>query len=140
MLYWLIELSDKISVLNVFRYITFRTGGAVVTALVFVFLCGPLIIDRLRVRQGKGCKERVLPLSPRLLQELHDYWLAQRANRPGHDCPWLFLGTKPNQPMNKATGQNIYYRAVKKTGYAARAGFIYCVIPSPLIASRADWS
>src|SRR6266478_3081685 len=59
MFYWLIELSDKISVLNVFRYITFRTGGAVVTALVFVFLCGPLIIDRLRVRQGKGQPIRI---------------------------------------------------------------------------------
>ena len=26
MLYWLIDLSDKLTVLNVFRYITFRTG------------------------------------------------------------------------------------------------------------------
>ncbi|WP_350334957.1 phospho-N-acetylmuramoyl-pentapeptide-transferase [Coralliovum pocilloporae] len=50
----LAELSDQISVLNVFRYITFRTGGAVMTALLFVFLFGPGIIDSLRVRQGKG--------------------------------------------------------------------------------------
>ena len=42
MFYWLTELSDKISFFNVFRYITFRTGGAIVTALVFVFLfAGP---------------------------------------------------------------------------------------------------
>src|SRR5690348_15517235 len=54
MLYWLVELSDKVSVFNVFRYITFRTGGAVVTALVFVFLFGPAIINMLRVKQGKG--------------------------------------------------------------------------------------
>src|SRR5579871_3130929 len=54
MLYWLIQLSDKISVFNVFRYITFRTGGAVVTALVFVFLFGPSIINLLRMKQGKG--------------------------------------------------------------------------------------
>ena len=54
MFYWLVELSDKLSVLNVFRYITFRTGGAVITALVFVFLFGPLIIGRLRLLQGKG--------------------------------------------------------------------------------------
>ena len=54
MLYWLVDLSDKLSVLNVFRYITFRTGGAIVTALLFVFLFGPFIIDRLRLRQGKG--------------------------------------------------------------------------------------
>src|SRR4051812_47319119 len=54
MLYYLIELSDKVSFLNVFRYITFRTGGAMITALIFVFLFGPWIIDHLRLRQGKG--------------------------------------------------------------------------------------
>ena len=54
MLYYLTEFSDKISVFNVFRYITFRTGGAVVTALVFVFLFGPAIISLLRLLQGKG--------------------------------------------------------------------------------------
>src|SRR3977135_4628992 len=54
MLYYLIELSDKLTFFNVFRYITFRTGGAMITALVFVFLFGPSIIDQLRLRQGKG--------------------------------------------------------------------------------------
>ena len=54
MFYWLTELSDKFSVFNVFRYITFRTGGAVMTALVFVFLFGGPIIDMLRLKQGKG--------------------------------------------------------------------------------------
>src|SRR5439155_364750 len=54
MLYYLTEFSDKISVFNVFRYITFRTGGAVVTALVFVFLFGPGIIHLLRLMQGMG--------------------------------------------------------------------------------------
>src|SRR5689334_8028120 len=54
MLYWLADLSDKWTFLNVFRYITFRTGGAMATAAIFVFLFGPGIIDALRVRQGKG--------------------------------------------------------------------------------------
>src|ERR1700749_1521934 len=62
MFYWLIELSNTFppwlgalrTGLNVFRYITFRTGGAVVTGALFVFLFGPWIIDHLRVRQGKG--------------------------------------------------------------------------------------
>jgi len=54
MFYWLTEFSDKISFLNVFRYITFRTGGAIVTALVFVFLFGSPMIDLLRLKQGKG--------------------------------------------------------------------------------------
>ncbi|WP_417686194.1 phospho-N-acetylmuramoyl-pentapeptide-transferase [Roseibium sp.] len=54
MFYFLGEFADQISALNVFRYITFRTGGAIMTALFFVFLFGPKIISSLRVRQGKG--------------------------------------------------------------------------------------
>src|SRR3954464_8356907 len=54
MLYWLADFSGTLSVLNVFRYLTVRTGGAMITALIFVFLFGPWIIDHLRLRQGKG--------------------------------------------------------------------------------------
>jgi phospho-N-acetylmuramoyl-pentapeptide-transferase len=54
MLYWLADFSSTISVFNVFRYLTVRTGGAMFTAAAFVFLFGPWIIDHLRLRQGKG--------------------------------------------------------------------------------------
>ncbi len=54
MLYWLSAFADTIGPLNVLRYITFRTGGAMITALIFVFLFGPWIIDHLRLKQGKG--------------------------------------------------------------------------------------
>src|SRR6266436_2721394 len=54
MLYWLSAFSDTIGPLNVLRYITLRTGGAMFTALVFVFLFGHSIIDQLRLKQGKG--------------------------------------------------------------------------------------
>ena len=55
MLYWLlVELSGTISALNAFRYLTTRTGAALLTALLFAFLFGPAIISMLRVRQGKG--------------------------------------------------------------------------------------
>ncbi|NOT70651.1 MAG: phospho-N-acetylmuramoyl-pentapeptide-transferase [Hyphomicrobium sp.] len=54
MLYQLVNFSDQISALNVFRYISFRTGGAIFTALLFVMMFGPAIIDLLRVKQGKG--------------------------------------------------------------------------------------
>jgi phospho-N-acetylmuramoyl-pentapeptide-transferase len=54
MLYWLAGLSGQVSAFNVFRYITFRAGGATLTALAFVLLFGPNIIDLLRARQGKG--------------------------------------------------------------------------------------
>jgi phospho-N-acetylmuramoyl-pentapeptide-transferase len=54
MLYFLGQLGESLSAFNVFRYITFRTAGAVVTALFFVFLFGPGMIAGLRIRQGKG--------------------------------------------------------------------------------------
>jgi len=40
--------------LALFRYITFRAGGAAATALFFVFFFGPAIIAALRLKQGKG--------------------------------------------------------------------------------------
>ncbi len=54
MLTLLAELSHLLSPLNVFRYITFRVGGATATALLFVFWFGPAIIAALRIKQGKG--------------------------------------------------------------------------------------
>lgn len=54
MLYELRQFSELFGPLNVFSYITFRTGGAIMTALLFVFLFGPAIIEMLRMKQGKG--------------------------------------------------------------------------------------
>jgi len=54
MLMLLVALADQFSIFNVFRYITFRTGGALITSAFIVFLFGPRIIATLRIRQGKG--------------------------------------------------------------------------------------
>ncbi|AKR56348.1 phospho-N-acetylmuramoyl-pentapeptide-transferase [Youhaiella tibetensis] len=54
MLYFLGQLGEHLTAFNVFRYITFRTAGAMVTALFFVFLFGPGMISALRIRQGRG--------------------------------------------------------------------------------------
>ena len=54
MLYWLTLLSDGGDVFNLFRYITFRAGGAFMTALLFGFFFGQPLINVLRRRQGKG--------------------------------------------------------------------------------------
>jgi len=54
MLYWLTALSDGGDFFNLFRYITFRAGGAFLTALLFGFLFGRPLINVLRKRQGKG--------------------------------------------------------------------------------------
>lgn len=55
MLYnFLFPLADDVSVFNLFRYLTFRTGGAVITALLISFLCGAPLIRWLRSIQGEG--------------------------------------------------------------------------------------
>ncbi|MGR3503671.1 phospho-N-acetylmuramoyl-pentapeptide-transferase [Pseudaestuariivita sp.] len=54
MLYWLTLLSDDGGFFNLFRYITFRAGGAFFTALIFGFVFGKPLINVLRRRQGKG--------------------------------------------------------------------------------------
>ena len=50
----LAPLSDEIIVFNLFRYLTFRTGGAIMTALLISFVFGPLVIDWLRRHQREG--------------------------------------------------------------------------------------
>ncbi len=54
MLYFLEQFSSHIGALNVFRFLTFRTAGAVMTSLFLVFLFGPYIIRLLRVKQRRG--------------------------------------------------------------------------------------
>jgi phospho-N-acetylmuramoyl-pentapeptide-transferase len=54
MLYWLTSISDGGDAFNLFRYITFRAGGAFFTALVFGFVFGQPLINLLRRRQRFG--------------------------------------------------------------------------------------
>lgn len=51
MLYYLSNLRDLWGPLNVFQYITFRTGGAVITAFVLAILTGPALIAGLKKRR-----------------------------------------------------------------------------------------
>jgi phospho-N-acetylmuramoyl-pentapeptide-transferase len=55
MLYNLLApLADDFQAFNLFRYLTFRTGGAMMTALFLSFLFGPWIINWLKSQQGAG--------------------------------------------------------------------------------------
>ncbi len=54
MLYIIAEQLGFPGVLNLLRYLSFRTGGAVATALIIGLIIGPKFIGWLRVRQGKG--------------------------------------------------------------------------------------
>ena len=52
--HFLVPLADDYRLFNVFRYLTFRTGGAMMTALFVCFVIGPGFIRWLKVSQGKG--------------------------------------------------------------------------------------
>ena len=54
---------------------------------------------QLKVTRGKGDKQRYVPLSPKLLQELRAYWRDCKPN------DFLFPGKTPNQPLNSAVIQ-----------------------------------
>ena len=54
MLLYLYQYADTFSVLNLFRYLTFRTGGAVMTALLVAFIFGPAVIRWLKSKQTNG--------------------------------------------------------------------------------------
>ncbi|MDD9900200.1 MAG: phospho-N-acetylmuramoyl-pentapeptide-transferase [Alphaproteobacteria bacterium] len=55
MLYNLLApLASDLQILNLFKYITFRTGGAMVTALFLSFMIGPAVIRWLKKKQKEG--------------------------------------------------------------------------------------
>jgi phospho-N-acetylmuramoyl-pentapeptide-transferase len=54
MLYWLTNLSDGGDIFNLFRYISFRAGGAFITALIIGFVFGRPMINWLKKKQKKG--------------------------------------------------------------------------------------
>jgi integrase/recombinase XerD len=62
------------------------------------------------VRQGKGAKDRLVPLSQRLLDELRAYW---RQYRPR---TWLFPGAFPDRPMTASNVQRLFQRLVQQAG------------------------
>lgn len=66
------------------------------------------------VRQGKGGKDRIVPLSPRLLAELRQFWLVHRS------LPWMFPGAK-QRPLNQAGVQRQFQRTLRRAGIDKRA-------------------
>jgi integrase len=71
---------------------------------------------RLLVSYPKGGRQRYTLLSDNLLSVLRDYY------RQAHPKIFLFPGTEPLAPINKATGQNIFYGAVAKARLPDRGG------------------
>jgi site-specific recombinase XerD len=77
------------------------------------------------IHQGKGAKDRLVPLSARLLEELRSYW---RCSRPR---PWLFPGETAAGHLSAARVQKLCLQV------AAQAGLTKHVTPHTLRHSYA---
>ena len=69
---------------------------------------------KIRVQEGKGRKDRYLPLSERLLGALREYWLLCRP------CVWLFPGAGGDRPIPGRSIQKICRKAVLRAGLRKR--------------------
>jgi len=70
----------------------------------------------IKVRQGKGGKERYTMLSPLLLQTLRDYWLQYRPRT------WLFPNPSGTGPIDIKVAQRIYGAARDRAGLGRNGG------------------
>ena len=68
----------------------------------------------LHIRHGKGQKERLVPLSRRLLEALRGYWRVQRP------ATWLFPGAKPGLALTGGAVQRLCQRTAKRAGLTKR--------------------
>lgn len=75
----------------------------------------------IRVEQGKGSKDRYVPLAQDVLQMLRCWW------HSAHPRPWLFGGVRdPSRPVDTGSAQRWYYRARDAAGITKQGG-IHCL-------------
>jgi len=67
----------------------------------------------LRVRKGKGKKDRSVPIPRPLLSDLREYW---KRTRPAVDQPYLFLSPKKAGPPTESTYQKTIKAVVRELG------------------------
>jgi site-specific recombinase XerD len=95
-------------------------------------------IDRermtLRVEQGKGRKDRVVPLSRRLLGQMETYW---KTHPPQ---VWLFPNRQGTRAVHVTVAQKVFVHAKLRTGITKRGGIhsLRHAFATHLIESGAD--
>lgn len=75
-------------------------------------------VDRMtiRVEQGKGAKDRYVPLAARLLEELRAFW---KTTPPGF---WLFPNRQGTRPIDVTVAQKTYVLAKLRAGIQKQGG------------------
>jgi site-specific recombinase XerD len=69
----------------------------------------------IRIRRAKGGKDRLVPLSPKMLRTLRAYWLATKP--PG---PFLFPGRLPDHPITGDAVRKVMKEALADSGVRKR--------------------
>lgn len=64
----------------------------------------------IRIDQGKGHKDRYVPLSETLLPVLRTYWKHVRPQN------WLFEGQDPQKPLNRSSVEKVFNKKKKESG------------------------
>jgi len=74
--------------------------------------------DRMTVRitQGKGAKDRYVPLATRLLQDWRAYWQIAPPR------VWLFANRHGTRPLDVTMAQKLYTRAKRRAGICKQGG------------------
>jgi integrase/recombinase XerD len=70
----------------------------------------------LRIEQGKGAKDRYVPLSKRLLVQMRAYW---KSHPPG---TWLFPSRRTDRSMHISSAQKIWMKAKRRAGIEKTGG------------------
>jgi len=88
----------------------------------------------LHIEQGKGRKDRVVPLSRRLLKQMEDYWQAHPPQR------WLFPNRQGLRAIGVTVAQKVFMMAKLRTGISKRGGIhsLRHAFATHLIESGAD--
>jgi site-specific recombinase XerD len=77
-------------------------------------------IDRdrmtVRIEQGKGRKDRYVPLPKRLLRKFDEYWVAARPRQ------WVFEGSSPDRCLHITAVQKAYTLAKLRAGIGKHGG------------------
>lgn len=123
------KLPDILSKEEVERILKVTTNLKHKSVLALIYSCGlrrgdllkimPRSIDSDRgiliIKNGKGSKDRIAPLSPKIIELLRTYY---RQYRPK---TWLFEGQNEGEPYSESSLQEIFKTAVKKAKIKKKA-------------------
>ena len=84
----------------------------------------------IRITQGKGAKDRYVPLAARLLRELRAYW------QTAPPRVWLFANRQGSRPIDITVAQKIYTLAKLRAGIVKQGGTTPCATPSRPTCSK----